>query len=297
MELSSWQLAGVALVLGTGGGVIFWSLARLALYAGGLWRGKPPFAADLLADAGESERRRHRQAGRELAALLGAFLSNLITATLAWLLLPLASLPSLPSWMLIVSVVLAFGLLAAGAWLAVRLLRARRSLKFSWAAKSAIGNILKRLNFAGNRVFHDVRVEGARIDHVVVGAKGVFAINVVARPVSGGSDTRPAAELRNGKLSLGGNVEALPVGDAARNMTLLTGALTKVVGHRVPVRSVLAVPGWHSVPSGEGNHLLLNEGNLAMLTSWNKPDAYLMDEDCVAIQKFLQEAARVRTMS
>jgi hypothetical protein len=69
-----------------------------------------------------------------------------------------------------------------------------------------------------------------------------------------------------------------------------------VVGHRVPVRSVLAVPGWHSVPNGEGNHLLLNDGNLAMLTSWNRPDAYLMDEDCAAIQKFLQEATRTQTM-
>src|SRR5690606_19353524 len=123
-----------------------------------------------------------------------------------------------------------------------------------------------------------------------------FAINVVARALPKNAEGRPAVELKNGKLLLAGNIEALPVGEAARNMTLLSSALTRLAGHRVPVRSVLVVPGWHCVPNDAGNHLVLNESSLAMVTSWNTPDAYLMDEDCLAIQTFLHEASRAPRM-
>lgn len=296
MEPSSWQAMAWILIMGTGCGLAFWVLARIALYASRAWRGKLPFGSDILAESGERHQRWHRELGREAAALAAGMLVVVVTSAFAWLLLPYLALPTMPAWVLVAAMVVAIAVLGAGGYLLFRAMQKRRRARFEWAARVAIGNVLKRLNFSGNRVLHEVPVEGSVIDHVVVGAKGVFALNVVAKPART-TEGRPTAELRNGKLAMGGEIEALPVGDAARNMTLLTAALTKVVGHRVPVRSVLVVPGWHCLPNGEGNHLLLNDGNLAMLTSWNRPDAYLMDEDCVAIQKFLQDACRIKTMS
>lgn len=298
MELSGWQLFAAAAFGGAAVGIVFWAIARLALLGANLLPARPAFAEDLLADAGNAERLQHRAVGRALAVLLAAVLVGVIVAALCWLLVWRRAMPGVADWMWIVSLVVAGAVLGTAIFFSVQLMRARRQLQFTWAAKSAVGSILKRLNLAGNAVFHTVAVENIAIDHVVVGRKGVFALNVVARRTPREVDSnKPAAELKNGKLWLAGHVEALPVGDAARNMTLLSGALSKLIGHRVPVRSVLVVPGWHTLPNGEGNHLVLSEKNLAMLTSWNTPDAHLMDEDCATIHAFLYKASRVTRLS
>lgn len=295
MEVISWQLAAAAGALGATAGLLFAALAWLGLQTAGLWRPALPFADEITAGAGDRERARICRLGSQLAILLGALVVTLIVIPLVLLLLARAAPPGLPNWAMIVALILVGALLGVTVWRMAELFRQRRRARYQWAAQAAIGNALKRLNFSGNRVFHEVTVEGSVIDHVVVGPKGVFAVNVVARPVHG--DGRHVAELRNGKLSLDGRQEALAVGTAARNMTLLTAALSKIVGHRVPVRSVLAVPGWQCIPNGEGNHLLLNENNLTMLPSWNTPDAYLMDEDVMTVQKYLQRGSRPRRIS
>jgi len=297
MEFSGWQLFAAAAAGTAVAGAVFWLTARLALLVGRLPLARPPFAEDLLASAGDSERLQHRALGRDLSVLLAAMLAGLITGAICWLLLGSGSPPAVADWIWIVVLLASVAATIAAGYFAFRLIMARRNLEFTWAAKAAVGNILKRLNLAGNSVFHGVAVDSATIDHVVVGRKGVFALNVVARPLPNQSEGKPGAELKNGKLWLAGSVEARPVGEAARNMTLLSGALSKLAGHRVPVRSVLVVPGWHTVPNGEGNHLVLNERNLSMITSWNTPDAYLMDEDCVSIHAFLHKASRVTRLS
>ena len=294
MQLDDWLRIACALALGAGSGLLFWATARGASALASRWPKRSPFAADLLAESGHADRQRYRDAGSELAALLGGILVAAIATATNGLLLARQPLPAMPAWLLIVAGIAASAVLLAGVYLAVRVQSRRRRLAFAWAANAAVGNVLKRLNATGNRVFHAVRVEGAVIDHVVAGTKGVFAVNVVARRVPRDVEGRAAAELRNGKLWMAGNVEAMPVGDAARNMTLLAAALGRLIGHRVAVRSVLAVPGWQTMPNGGGHHLVLNENNLVMLPSWNPPEAYLMDEDFRDVQKFLAEASRVR---
>lgn len=293
MQAEAWNIALAAGAVGTGAGLVLWLAGRAALaVVERLPWPRPAFPHDVLRDAGTRERERLRRLGRELALLWAAFGTAAAVAVVAAVLQTESQLEWLPLWAWVVAAAIAAGLLGLGVYGIVRLVLARRRLRFVWAAKVAAGNVLKRLNFSGNRVFHEVTVEGCVIDHVVVGTRGVFAVNVVARRLPKNVEARPGAELRNGKLWLAGYVEALPVGDAARNMTLLSAALSRVVGHRVPVRSVLAVPGWHTVPDGAGNHLVLNENNLPTLTSWNTPDAYLMEEDCLEAQKFLAEASR-----
>ncbi|HEX7048078.1 MAG TPA: nuclease-related domain-containing protein [Gammaproteobacteria bacterium] len=301
MELIDWRFVAGVIAMGLLGGAAFWMLARLATATGVALAArlphKSPFAADLLADAGDRDRRHHWIAGRELAALSGALLTALIVECASVLLFDASRLPEWKAWAWVLVWIANVAVLGLAVFGVVRLVRMRRHRRFEWAARAAVGSILKRLNFSGNRVFHEVVIEGTTIDHVVIGKRGVFAINVVARSLPKQAEGRPVAELKNGKLLLAGQPEALPVGDAARNMTLLSAAASRVVGHRVPVRSVLAVPGWHSVANDAGNHLVLNDKNLVMLTSWNKPDAFLMDEDCIAIQAFLHEASRVRWMN
>lgn len=292
-QLEGWKLLALAMSCGAGAGVLFWLAAWIAGFFVGRIPQRLPFANELPADAGGGDRRRYREAGRELAALFGGLLVALLAAALAWVFARNGSGFPAGSWLLATGAGVALVLAIGAVWRLVVVWLRRRRHRFEWAARAMVGHVLRRLAFTGNRVFHDAVVEGTRIDHVVVGKRGVFAVNVVARRVPKDVDGRAAAELRNGKLWLAGNVEALPVGDAARNMTLLTAALTRVIGHRVMVRSVLAVPGWHTAPNGAGNHLVLNENNLAMLTSWNPPEAFLMEEDCNEVQKFLIESSRM----
>ncbi|HEX6930104.1 MAG TPA: nuclease-related domain-containing protein [Gammaproteobacteria bacterium] len=285
-----WKMTAAGIAVGLLGGAAAWALARAGVAVLTRLPRKVPFAVELTAGSGERDRAQYRAAGRELGALLAGLLSALVVAAATALLREPDRLPAWPTWAWVAAWIMNGAVTVLAVYGIVRLVLLRRRLRFAWAARTAIGNVLKRLNFSGNRVFHDVAVEGAVIDHVVIGTRGIFAINVVPRAVAKGDGERPAAELKNGKLAFAGRAEALPVGDAARNMTLLAAAAGRIVGHRVPVRSVLAVPGWHTVPNDKGNHLVFNEGNLVTLTSWNTPDAYLMEEDCVALQAFLANA-------
>lgn len=293
MTFSGWQWISAGAAGAIAAGIVFWLVARLALLVRDWLPMTPAFSENLLASAGDHERLEHRRIGRELGVLLGSITVAVIAGGLCLLLLAQWQRPGLADWVWAVTLLPAVAAACAAGYFVFCLVRERRRLAFTWAAKAAVGNILKRLNLSGNSVFHCVATETARIDHVVVGRKGVFALNVVARPAPKRTDGSASAELKNGKLWLAGSVEALPVGEAARNMTVLSGALSKLAGHRVPVRSVLVIPGWNTLPDGSGNHLVLSEKNLAMLTSWNTPDAYLMDEDCVAIHAFLHQASRV----
>lgn len=282
-----------AAAIGLAAGAAFWLLATLANALSGRLPRPSPFPGERLAAAGSASLLRTRAMSRRIAILLAAMLCAFIAAGVAWLLVARLPLEGMLAWSLVALSCLA--LVAVAAWQVVRLYRARREARLEWAAKGAVGSVLGRLNFSGHRVFSDVAIEGASIDHVVLGGRGVFAVNVLARPLPKGAAESAGAELRNGKLKILDRVETLAVGEAARNMTLLSNALSRVVGHRVPVRSVIAVPGWNTRPNDTDNHLLLNERNLVTLTSWNRPDAYLMDEDCLSIQAFLIEASADRT--
>lgn len=291
-----WQVLIAALAVALAAGIFCWLAGQAVLAVWERISRRDAFQRDLAAQAGEITQRRYRRLGRKLAVWLAALLAMLPVFLFAWWGLPGRLPENQAMWVWILAgagLVLLFG---AAAYFLVKLILERRALRFAWSARRAIGSVLCRLNTSGYRIFHSVSVEGAVIDHVVVGEKGVFAVNVVARRTPKKSDAAPMVELRNGKLNFGELTEALPVGEAAKNMTLLGAALTRAVGHRVLVRSALAVPGWQCRPDGNAHHLLLNESNIVMLPSWNTPDAYLMDEDIRSIEAALTQAAAIQNL-
>lgn len=291
--MAAWMNVANIIAAAVPAGSLCWLLMTLA-GAIGAWRaGAPVHWKELDAAAGAGVQRDWLAAGRQLAALGAGLLAALAVAGA----LGLAGGVDLglPGWFSALALLAAVLVLAAAAWRTSKLLIGRRQLKDAWQAQVATGSALKRLNQGGFRVFHDVRVEGAIIHHVVLGTRGVFAVTVVPRRVPRG--VRPVVELRNGKLVFGNETDAMPVGEAARNMTLLAAALSRKAGHRVVVRSVIAVPGWNAVPTQGANHLLMNENNLVMLPSWNTPDAYLMDEDFGLLQDLLIQASRNRRIA
>ena len=60
-----------------------------------------------------------------------------------------------------------------------------------------------------------------------------------------------------------------------------------MLGHKIRIRSVIALPGWDIGEQSTERHLLVNERTIAMLRGWKDQSDYLMNEDVDALQKEL----------
>ena len=86
-----------------------------------------------------------------------------------------------PSWQLYLQ--MGFLLLVSGyaAFCLGKIVVSRHQLKFLRDANIAIGHQLQQMTVQGTRVFHDVGTSAGIVDHVIIGRKGLYAINVLAR--------------------------------------------------------------------------------------------------------------------
>ena len=60
-----------------------------------------------------------------------------------------------------------------------------------------------------------------------------------------------------------------------------------MLGHKVRVRSVIAIPGWEIESQVSDDYLVVNERNLVMLGGWKDQKDFLMNEDVAEIQKLM----------
>jgi len=179
-------------------------------------------------------------------------------------------------------------------WITLQALRAYYKARAEWHANLAIGGVLKHFALAGHQVYHDIDANGLNCDHVVVGQKGVFIINVAVRPVPRGAEGSIAKLLPvERQLELGPNKEFEAVFAATRRVTEMSKVIEKVLGHKVRPVSAIVVPGWETAPTVEGDHLLFNASNISSLLSWATPQHGLLKEDLPAITKFFVAAQRV----
>lgn len=193
-----------------------------------------------------------------------------------------------PSWQLWLQI----GFLAVAAliatWRLGRTVLARRQVKFVRDANVAIGHQLHSIATGANRVFHDVETSAGVVDHVLVGQTGVYAVNVVAR--RGGK--KGDAGLNDNELIFTSGETTMPVVDVTASAARLEKELCRLLGHKIRVRSVIAVPGWNIGEQASAHHLLVNERTIAMLRGWKDQSDYLMNEDVDALQKELTARCR-----
>lgn len=150
-------------------------------------------------------------------------------------------------------------------------------------ANVAVGHRLQHIAADFGRLYHDVETESGVIDHLIVGASGVYAVNVLAeRPVANGEVVLDGSVLQ---FEPGGKSRSLlPV---AKSIASLEREFRRLLDHRVRVRSVIAVPGWEPREQAGDEHLIVNDRNLAMLRGWKDQADYLMNEDLDALQRRL----------
>jgi len=188
-----------------------------------------------------------------------------------------------PSWQLYLQ--LGFLLLVSG-YAAFRLGKttlARRQLQFLRDANIAIGHQLQQMSADGTRVFHDVGTSAGIVDHVIIGQKGIYAINVVARR----SAKRAHARLRDNAIEYSNGKTEHSIVDISAKTNRLQKEFRQLLGHKVRVRSVIAVPGWDAGDQSTDEHLLVNERTIAMLSGWKDNTDHLMNEDVDVLQQDL----------
>lgn len=120
-----------------------------------------------------------------------------------------------------------------------------RRLRLGLDAELAVAQELNRLMREGYWVFHDLTFEGCDIDHVVVGRNGVFAVETKSRmrPMHKGR-LQDKVECQGIRLCFPGWSEHAPLEQSQRQANVLRDWLTSAAGEPVPVKGVLALPGW-----------------------------------------------------
>ncbi len=255
------------------------ALTRMAM-------GAPIFRDSTMREAAQRFRDETDRLGRNHAAYLATTLiaSIIFAAALGFDLDGLYR--GYPTWQLGLVVVLLASFSAFVIFKLATTLVKLAAARFQRDASIAIGHQLLRFASAHGSVFHDVDVGQNIVDHVLVGHDGAYAIHVVAVRNRG----RRAARLSGEELHLGKQIHSLE--GYTNNAHRLSAAFSKLAGHRIPVRSVVAIPGW-DVDSQHGNkHLLVNERTLPMLTGWKSRSDYLMNEDVAAIVEYLTDRGK-----
>jgi hypothetical protein len=248
----------------------------------------PNFADSIMQEAAQRFRDELERLSASQAIYLSGTLVFLVLFVAAYVLQARSLFEGYPAWQLWLQI----GFLAVAALLAAwrlgRTILARREVKFVRDANVAVGHQLQQISTGANRVFHDVRTSAGIVDHVLVGQTGVYAINVVARRGA----KNGSAVLSNNTIQFSNKDDTVSVVDVTAGSIRLEKEIARILGHKVRVRSVLAVPGWNIGEQSSDKHLLVNERTIPMLRGWRDQSDYLMNEDVDALQKELTARCR-----
>ncbi len=240
----------------------------------------PSFSDRIMHEAAQRFRDEFEHLSSSQSTCLGGTLVFVTLFVAAYVLKAQSLFTGYPSWQLYLQ--LGFLLLVSGfaSFYLLKTAIARHRMKFLRDANIVIGHQLQNLSVEGNRVFHDVATSAGVVDHIIVGQKGVYAVNVVARR----SSKRGHARLHENLIEYSNNKPGYPIIEINAKTARLQKEFRKLLGHKVRVRSVIAVPGWDIGEQSCDNHLLVNERTIAMLSGWKDNSDYLMNEDVAVIQ-------------
>lgn len=174
-------------------------------------------------------------------------------------------------------------------------IRRRRDARLTREGRRAVARELEALADLGYRAVHDVALDGLRVDHVVVGPGGVFAVTtLIRRPPEG----RRGRRVEERTVSYNGHAlffrrrtdaRAVPAAEALAER--LTERLRAELGLEVGVRAVIAVPGWHVQRTTAEGIAVVHPRQLASYFKYVVPRP-LPPEACERVAALLAGAAR-----
>lgn len=248
------------------------------------------FAGYMLYESGHALREKVRRLDASYTTGFAGGLVFSLTFVSAMLQRPSGWLDPSNLWQRIAVAIIFAAALAVAGMRCYRLIAERRRAVYERDAHIAIGHGLNRVFVDANRVFHAVgggSLGKQRIDNVIIGPQGVYAVTVVARRPQRRDRNTPQVTIDSSHLLFGAPPERISIADVMPRLKLLTKDLAKLVGHPVNVRSVIAIPGWQIHEQNSDQHLLVNEDRLAMIRGWTDPEAFLMNDQVEAISSEL----------
>jgi hypothetical protein len=205
---------------------------------------RPPFSDLLLRSPGEGLR-------REIEDLNDEFTAFILSASIIPLLLTCVYLVGLISDkersgtgnMLFM---IGIGFSGYLVWKVLNVNERRKSLRIGLVGEMATGEELNRLMLDGYYVYHNFPAHPFNIDHIVVGASGVFAVETKAQSMGsrGNRMAEPTVTYDSESLSFPSRVTTEPIDQARRQAEWLSKWLSSVVGDPVKVAPMVTIPGW-----------------------------------------------------
>lgn len=197
----------------------------------------------------------------QVDAVSRMFYALIIGTAIAMVASLLSMITGLPTWVgVTVGIGGAFGWGCVEARRFGRLLTLVRRKRLGWEGELATGEQLNRLYALGYDVFHDIDGGGFNIDHVAVGPAGIFAIETKARVKQQAGDKEDywQAVFDGQQIDFAGYRTTDALKQVQRNSEWLSRYLSSAVGENVPVRSVVALPGWYVKRSGKSDIRVVN---------------------------------------
>ena len=134
----------------------------------------------------------------------------------------------------------------------------------------------------GNRVYPSVRINDGMLDNVVVGANGVYAVQLFASP--------PGAEsvsYERGGLVFQPGGQRIILKQYSNRIRGLASVLSGELGRQVTVLPVIAVPDCRIASKADDGPELVSLQACAAFVSWQNHDFFLHDEDVAKISGWL----------
>ncbi len=152
-----------------------------------------------------------------------------------------------------------------------RLLQQRTALRLGLDCELAVGQELNYLMLEGCRIYHDFPAEKFNIDHIVVGPKGVFAIETKgrAKPDKKGGTEEAKVVYDGQSLRFPNWSECEPLEQAKNQAAWLSKWLNTAVGEPVTVQPVLALPGWYVVREKPADLFIFNGKNPDLMVKYS----------------------------
>ncbi len=217
-----------------------------------------PVAEKLLRGPGESLRRKLEELEDQISEKLAtAYVLPVIAASVV-LLQPHRTLLGPATVGVAAGSVLTFAFLCHQL---LRLLDQKRNYRLGLSGERAVGEELNQLMLTGCRVFHDVPNDPyGNIDHVLVAASGVYAVETKARrkKESAGREAHKVAFDGRALRFAGGPPESKCLDQAKQQASRLSDWLSKAIGEAVAVHPVLALPGWYVDRQGRGEIIVVS---------------------------------------
>ena len=243
---------------------------------------RDPFTTEFLRPAGYSRQRRVDALQLDLALTFGFGLAIPLWFYSVWMTAgQWASSPALTAWIYLMMGGVSFVYFLVRT---VVIYRALSQARLALDGEAASGQEFDRLMRFGARVFHDMPGADFNLHHVVVSATGVMAIESFAHPRLERRDASDSTVRFDGRrLVFPDGSDEEPVQRARVRARWLADWLSQALRDEVPVRPMLALPGWSVEREGLSDVTVINPRDCSRYAQ-GKPSLSERMQDRIAFQ-------------